>query len=52
MGKNQFHPDKLSAPDGFTGPLRGAEQRRASRIKGEHCPRGVAPSCAAPAKPE
>ena len=42
----------LPAAFGFPGPLEGAEQRRRWRIKGEHCLRGKAPSCAAPAKAE
>jgi hypothetical protein len=35
--------------DVFPGPLRGAEQRRKRRIKGEDCLRPVGPSSAAPA---
>ncbi len=37
MGKNQIRCDTGSARVGYPGPLRGAEQRRLARIKGEHC---------------
>jgi len=41
-----------SAAIGLMGRLEGAEQRRDWWIKGEHCLRGIAPSCAAPTSPE
>ena len=45
-GKNQNRT--LSTPDGLPGPLRGAEQRRLGRKKGEHCLRGFSPELRSP----
>ena len=47
-GKDQIHCDTGSAWVGFPGPLRGAEQRRLGRKKGEHCLRGFSPELRSP----